>query len=104
VHKIVDMKPPGSGEVERNHFENLALLGDRDELKFVLAGREDYEWSLALMSANPIWNTVRAVTFSPVHGLLDPAELSAWLIEDRVPARLGLQLHKAIWPEAMMGV
>ncbi len=103
VHRIVDMKAPGSGEVARNEYGNLAQLRAGDELKIVLAGRGDYDWAVALLGEHGIDPAV-PVTFSPVHGDLDAAELWSWIVADRLRVRLGLQLHKVIWPAATMGV
>jgi 7-carboxy-7-deazaguanine synthase len=105
VHKIVDMKAPGSGEVDKNHYPNLDMLTDRDELKIVVLDRADYDWALQLLADHPlVQERVRAVTFSPVHGDLEAAQLSAWMIEDRLDIRVGLQLHKIIWPGVEKGV
>lgn len=104
VHRIVDMKPPGSGEVARNDYSNLDLLTEKDELKFVIADRADYEWSLHLLNERNLWNRVRSVALSPVFGDMSPAQLAAWMIEDQLPATLGLQLHKMIWPDIEQGV
>jgi 7-carboxy-7-deazaguanine synthase len=104
VHRIVDMKPPGSGEERRNDYANLQRLTARDELKFVLLDRRDYDWSVALLQQSGAVKRVRAVTFSPVHGTLDPAQLAEWLVADRLNVRLGLQLHKLIWPGIDKGV
>lgn len=96
VHRIVDIKCPGSGESDRNHWANLAVLGARDEVKFVLADRADYEWAREVIATRLAG--CRAVPLlSPVHGALDPAHLVAWMLDDRVPARLNLQLHKVVW-------
>ena len=104
VHRIVDMKPPGSGEVTRNDYSNLALLTEKDELKFVIADRADYEWSLSLLNEKNLWKKVRSVVLSPVFGDMPPATLAAWMIEDRLQATIGLQLHKMIWPDIEQGV
>jgi 7-carboxy-7-deazaguanine synthase len=99
------MKPPGSGEVGRNLYDNLALLTARDELKMVILDRRDYEWSRALLASHPnVAERVRAVFFCPAHDQLAPERLAAWIVEDRLPVRLGLQLHKLIWPGAEKGV
>ncbi|MBI4700744.1 MAG: radical SAM protein [Deltaproteobacteria bacterium] len=101
VHKVMDLKAPGSGECARNRRENLRHLDARDEIKFVLADRADYEWMRVTMRA---WELVRlgpALLASCVWGRLDPRQLVAWVIEDRLPVRVQLQLHKYIWgPEA----
>lgn len=104
VHKIVDFKPPASGEVERNDFGIVSDLGPRDEAKFVVADRADYEWSRAVIERYALPDRVGAVLLSPAHGLLDPAHLSRWMLEDALPARLNLQLHKVIWPAETRGV
>jgi len=104
VHRIVDLKPPGSGEVAHNRWENLALLGPRDEVKFVLADRTDYEWARTVVTERGLAGRVAALLFSPVHGALDGAALAAWMLADGVPARLQLQLHKYLWGADARGV
>jgi 7-carboxy-7-deazaguanine synthase len=104
VHRIVDMKAPGSGEHTRNRYENLALLGARDQLKFVLAGRDDYEWARALLDKEDVIGRAGEVLLSPVHGELDPRELVAWTLEDGLNVRVQLQLHKYIWGRDVQGV
>jgi len=99
---IVDMKGPSSGEAERMDLANLARLRARDEVKFVLAGRADYQHMLGLL---PRIDTARnTVNVSPLFGALAPAELAAWMLADRLDARLNLQLHKLIWPPDARGV
>lgn len=98
VSRIVDVKPPGSGEVDKNLWENFSVLTREDEIKFVLADREDYEWALAVMARDDFPKQV-PVLFSPVHGQLTAAELADWMLKDRVQARLQLQLHKILWGE-----
>jgi 7-carboxy-7-deazaguanine synthase len=104
VHRIVDMKAPGSGEHLRNRYENLALLGPRDQLKFVLAGRKDYEWARALIEREGVIGRAGEVLLSPVHGELDPRELVAWTLDDGLNVRVQLQLHKYIWGRDVQGV
>jgi 7-carboxy-7-deazaguanine synthase len=104
VHRIVDVKAPGSGEHLRNRRENWSLLSERDELKFVLKHREDYEWSRALVREHVLHERCRHVLFSPVHGVLDPRELVAWVLEDALPVRVNLQLHKYVWDATTQGV
>jgi 7-carboxy-7-deazaguanine synthase len=104
VHRIVDLKAPGSGEVERNLWANLEHLGPRDEVKAVLASREDYAWALARVLEHRLFDRVAAVLFSPVHGRLAPEELAAWVLADRAPVRLQLQLHKYLWGADARGV
>jgi 7-carboxy-7-deazaguanine synthase len=104
VHRIVDLKAPGSGEHERNRWSNLEHLTERDEVKIVLASRQDYEWARRVIEEHAIDRRVRAVLLSCVFGELDPAELVAWMLADRVPARFQLQLHKHIWSPEARGV
>jgi 7-carboxy-7-deazaguanine synthase len=95
--KIVDIKCPSSGETDENDFENLNRLSDKDEIKFVIGDREDYEYAkkmLDLLGSDPL--TVKAVHFSPVFGKLDPKTLAEWILEDNLDVRLHLQLHKYI--------
>lgn len=99
VSRIVNLKAPGSGEVARNRWENLDLLTARDELKFVLASREDYDWAVAACRQRRLFERC-PVLFAPVQGQLDPAQLAQWLLDDRLPARFQLQLHKLLWGNA----
>lgn len=103
VVRIVDLKCPSSGEVERNHWPNVALLTPRDEVKFVIGDRADYEWSRGVMRAHGLGGRC-AVLFSPVFGKLAPVELAGWMLEDRLEARLNLQLHKFVWSPTARGV
>ncbi|MDR3763144.1 MAG: radical SAM protein [Acidobacteriota bacterium] len=115
VHKIVDVKCPSSGEHLRFNEKNLAL-GPHDELKFVLASREDYDYAREFLRRHSLENGQTAVIFSPAfrkdaHGtrstencLLDPRELAEWMLADQVNARLGLQIHKYIWEPQLKGV
>jgi 7-carboxy-7-deazaguanine synthase len=96
VHRIVDVKCPGSGEEGRNRWENLDALTGRDEVKLVLADRADYEWAREVVRTR-LEGRPPAVLLSPVHGALDPGDLVAWMLEDRLPARLNLQIHKYVW-------
>src|SRR5258708_28386090 len=104
VIKIMDLKCPGSGEVARNLWSNLEHLGRRDEIKFVLADRIDYEWARAAIADHKLESRVKAILLSPVHGQLDPAMLAKWMLEDRLPARMQLQMHKQIWGPNARGV
>jgi len=103
VKRIVDVKCPGSGEADNNRWANLADLRPGDELKFVLAGREDYEWARRVVAERALARRC-PIHFSPVWGALDPAELAAWILADRLPVRLGLQLHKLLWGAEARGV
>lgn len=123
VVRIVDFKTPTSGEVERNCWDNVALLTNRDEVKFVIGSREDYEWSREVVRQHEL--TARcAVLFSPVigpdggrgqdrlpqaayslyRGGLAPQSLAEWMLADRLDVRLGLQLHKFVWSPTARGV
>jgi len=103
VRRILDVKCPGSGEAENNRWENLADLRENDEVKFVLAGRADYAWAKRTVAERRLVGRC-PIHFSPVHGLLDPADLAAWILRDRLPVRLGAQLHKTIWGADARGV
>ncbi len=98
VSRILDVKPPGSGESARNRWENLGLLRAQDEVKFVLQDRTDYEWALEVIRRHDL-DARCPVLFSPVHAQLSPALLSQWVLENRAPVRLQVQLHKVIWGE-----
>src|SRR5205085_2753693 len=96
VIKIVDVKCPGSGESEKNDWENLKRVGPGDEVKFVLQDRNDYEFARDVIAQHQLPGRVAALLMSPVHGVLDPRTLSEWMLADHVPARLQFQLHKLI--------
>jgi 7-carboxy-7-deazaguanine synthase len=104
VHRIVDIKAPGSGESERVRWQNFVHLTARDELKFVLRDRTDYEWARAVLGRETLYKRAGQVLFSPVHGVLDPATLVTWVIADRLPVRVNLQLHKYVWGKDAQGV
>jgi 7-carboxy-7-deazaguanine synthase len=104
VHRIMDLKTPGSGEVERNLFSNLEYLTPRDEVKFVIGSREDYEWSRALVREHQLAERCRAVLFSPIFGRIDPREIVEWVLADNLPVRFQLQMHKFIWTPTQRGV
>ncbi len=103
AHAIMDLKCPGSGECARNDMANLERLRPGDELKFVLADRRDYDWAARIVRSGRVPEYV-PVLLSPVWGELDPAELAGWMLADRLPARLQLQLHKLLWPDRLRGV
>jgi 7-carboxy-7-deazaguanine synthase len=96
VSRIVDLKAPGSGEAEKNRWENLDHLTAHDELKCVLASREDYDWAVAACHQRRLFERC-PVLFSPVQGQLDPGQLAQWVIDDKLPVRFQLQLHKELW-------
>jgi 7-carboxy-7-deazaguanine synthase len=104
VHRIVDLKAPGSGETQRNRLQNLAHLTRRDELKLVLLDRADYEWARELIAKEHLDQRVAEVLLSCVHGKLDPKQLVSWVLEDELPVRVQLQLHKYIWGQDATGV
>jgi 7-carboxy-7-deazaguanine synthase len=96
VSRVIDVKTPGSNEVSRNRIENLALLNARDQLKFVICCREDYEWSKAFLQEHALTERCR-ILFSPSYGQLAPTILADWILADRLPVRFQLQLHKVLW-------
>jgi 7-carboxy-7-deazaguanine synthase len=100
---ILDVKAPGSGESSRMDWSNLERLESKDEAKFVIDSREDYEWSRAVVRERRLGECC-TVLFSAVHGRLDPGRLAGWILEDGLPVRLQVQLHKYLWPEATRGV
>ena len=104
VVKILDVKCPGSGEDTKNCWDNLSRLTPRDEVKFVLRDRADYEYATEIVSRFSLPGRCAAVLFSPVHGVLAPADLAAWMLEDRLPVRLQVQVHKYIWGAEARGV
>lgn len=104
VIRIVDVKCPGSGESDKNDWSNLAHLSATDEMKFVIADRADYDFARAVVRREKLDGKVAAVLFSPVHGELDPKQLAEWVIADRLPVRVQLQMHKYIWSPETRGV
>ncbi|GMV99236.1 MAG: hypothetical protein AMXMBFR84_03750 [Candidatus Hydrogenedentota bacterium] len=104
VIKIMDLKCPDSGEEAQNDWGNLDRLSPHDEVKFVIASRKDYEWSRDVVRTHRLNDRVHAVLFSPVFGSVDPKDMVSWLLEDRLPVRFQLQMHKFIWPPDMKGV
>lgn len=104
VVKVVDIKCPGSGEAEHNHWGNVDRLQPHDEVKFVIRDRADYEFARATLCRYRLDRKCAAVLFSPVHGVLDPKVLAEWVLQDRLPVRVQLQLHKYIWGPDVRGV
>jgi len=104
VVKVMDVKCPGSGQAHRTDWTNLPLLGPRDEVKFVIADRPDYDFAKGVVRERELDRRCGAVLFSPVHGVLDPRDLSAWVLADRLPVRIQLQVHKIIWGPQARGV
>ncbi len=97
VVKILDLKTPGSGEVARNLWSNLAHLTDQDQVKFVVCSRVDYDWAKLKCDEYAIYDRVSEVLFSPSSGQLAPRDLADWILRDRLPVRLQVQLHKLLW-------
>jgi 7-carboxy-7-deazaguanine synthase len=104
VIKVMDVKCPASGETDRMEWANIDRLGSRDQVKFVINDRADYEFARDIIQRHALDRRCAAVLLSPVHGVLDPKDLSAWILEDRMPVRLQLQLHKHIWGPDVRGV
>jgi len=109
AHKIMDLKCPGSGEVSRNLWSNLEHLTARDEIKFVIRDRADYEWARDMIALHGLDDRVRdgslrALLFSPVWDAVDFKDLAEWVLEDRLPVRFQIQLHKLIWGAHVHGV
>jgi 7-carboxy-7-deazaguanine synthase len=99
VVKVVDLKTPASGELSRNRYENLPLLDRKDQVKFVLCGRDDYEWARMQIDQYQLSNIVDEILFSPSFDQLAARDLADWIIADNLPVRMQLQLHKLIWGE-----
>ena len=97
VVKVLDLKTPGSGESHRNLWPNLEHLSAHDQVKFVICDRSDYEWARFKLAEHALTQRVDEVLFSPSHGQQDAATLAAWVLEDRLPVRVQLQLHKVLW-------
>lgn len=104
VHRIVDLKTPGSGECHRNNYENIAKLTKRDELKFVIGSREDYLWSKEQLEKFRLTEKCGTVLFSPIFGRIEPRQIVEWILEDKLRVRFQLQLHKFIWAPETKGV
>lgn len=97
VSIVMDIKTPGSGESHRNLAENIPLLQQKDQVKFVLCSREDYEWARFKINEMLLEQRVGEILFSPSHGVLNPRDLADWIIADRLPVRMQIQLHKYLW-------
>jgi 7-carboxy-7-deazaguanine synthase len=104
VHRIVDLKAPGSGEAHRNRWENIDFLTQRDEVKIILADRLDYEWARSIIRERGLADRVNAVLLGCVWGELDPKDLVRWVLEDKLPVRIQTQIHKVIWGPETQGV
>jgi 7-carboxy-7-deazaguanine synthase len=97
VHRIMDLKSPSSGESHRMHWPNISLLTPNDEVKFVLFDRDDYQWAREVIDRERLVSRVKEILMSCVYGALDPRDLVRWVLADRLPVRVQLQLHKYIW-------
>jgi len=97
VSKVVDLKTPGSAEVARNRYENIQYLQPRDQVKFVICSREDYDWSVSKLIQYGLADRVDEVLFSPSHQEVSGRQLAEWVIADNLPVRMQLQLHKILW-------
>jgi len=104
VIRVIDVKCPGSGESEKNHWENLDRLRPYDEVKFVIKDRADYDFARDMVARYGLNDRCAAVLFSPVHGVLEPKRLAEWMLADRLSVRLQLQAHKYIWDPHTRGV
>ena len=104
VHRIMDLKAPGSDESHRNRWENIEHLTQQDEVKVVLSDRADYEWAKGVIEAHGLADRVNAVLLSCVWGELDPKDLVRWVLEDNLPVRVQIQMHKVIWDADTEGV
>ena len=99
VSRVLDIKTPASGEIARNLWSNLPLLTPHDQVKFVICDRADYEWSKGVLAEHRLAATCD-VLFSPSFGQVSPRELADWIVEDRLPVRFQVQLHKLLWDDA----
>lgn len=104
VFTILDVKCPASGEASKNDWSNLDRLAPHDEVKFVVQDRADYEFAREVIARYDLASRAAAVLISPVHGVLEPKALAEWMLADRLPARLQMQLHKYIWSPTTRGV
>jgi 7-carboxy-7-deazaguanine synthase len=104
VHRIMDLKTPGSGEVGKNFWPNIDQLTSRDEVKFVMGSREDYEWSREKVEHYALVSRCHAVLFSPIFGRIDPRQIVEWILADKLDVRFQLQMHKFIWSPTQRGV
>lgn len=103
VRRVLDIKCPGSGEAGQNRWENLEVLTPRDEIKFVIIDRADYEWAKRAIGRHRLADLC-PLGMAPVEGEIEPAQLAGWILEDRLPVRLNLQLHKILWGNEARGV
>jgi 7-carboxy-7-deazaguanine synthase len=100
VSKVMDLKTPSSGEMERNLYSNIDHLQQHDQVKFVIGSEQDYLWSVQMLREYQLQHRVADVLFSPSHETMQPAVLADWIIRDRLPVRFQFQLHKLLWADA----
>jgi 7-carboxy-7-deazaguanine synthase len=99
VVKVMDLKTPASGEESKNRYDNIGLLTAQDQIKFVIVNKTDYHWAKEQITKHDLANKVE-VLFSPIHGQLQPAQLAEWIIDDNLPVRMQIQMHKYLWGDA----
>lgn len=104
VHIIMDIKCPGSKMSHKNRWENIELLSKKDEVKFVIKDKNDYEWAKEIINKFDLTKKVGEILFSPVFGEIEPAKIAEWILEDKLSVRLQIQLHKYIWSPTARGV
>jgi 7-carboxy-7-deazaguanine synthase len=104
VHKIVDFKCPSSGMEEHNFYDNIRFLTSRDEVKFVIGDRRDFDWACEIIRRHDLTSLVSAVLISPVFSKMPHADLADWVLKCGLAIRMQLQLHKIIWPDISRGV
>ncbi len=98
VVKVMDLKTPGSQEMSKNRYDNIALLSSNDQVKFVICDRQDYDWACEKLTEFDLSERCE-VLFSPIHGELEPSELADWIVADNMPVRMQVQLHKYLWQD-----
>ena len=104
VITILDIKCPGSGMSQKNAWDNLQMLKELDEVKFVIMDRTDYEWSVEICKKYNLFSRTKVPLFSPVHNVLNPQDLIRWSLQDKLPIRINLQIHKWVWTPETKGV
>ncbi len=97
VSIVMDLKTPASGEVDKNDYSNISLLREKDQVKFVICDRQDYDWSVFKLDEYSLNDQVSEVLFSPSYEQVEPAQLVDWILADRLPVRFQMQLHKSLW-------
>ncbi len=100
VVKVLDLKTPGSNESQKNYYENVQYLDSKDQVKFVICDRTDYEWTKFKITELALGDRVDEILFSPSHGQIEARELAQWILDDGLNVRLQLQLHKLLWDDA----